>query len=341
MTATAPARRRRRIWPWIICGILLLLAGALLFLAIPRREKVAEITPDTAQAALVARAKALGATDTQTLRAPDGGFVLQGRLAGDRFSVAFPRGWADGRTLLFVHGYSTPGTPVEGLRDPLAHGTGANGILLDAYKDGYAAGYIDYRKAGLGVQTASENTMRLRHMLAGMGAKQQLVAGTSMGGNIVLSLLENYPGAFAGAMASCGVTDGWESLFGQLIDMRAAYNVLTAGTEYALPGEKDIRRSALSTEASAHMAGLGEPYRYAQILRIAWPIIKLSKAAAADPKGREAQILRQVASIGGFEPEVASIAFPLATITLGMDDLVQTLGGRYMVMPGKSMPAPS
>ena len=340
MTAQPQPRRRRRIWPWILGGFLLLLAAALLYVAIPRREKVAEITPDAPQAALVSRAKALGATDVATLAAPDGGFVLEGRLQGDRFSVAFPKGWANGRALLYVHGYSTPGTPVEGMRDPLAHGTGANGVLLEAYKDGYAAGYIAYRKAGLGVQTASENTMRLRNMLTGMGAQQVLATGTSMGGNLVLSLLENYPGAFQGAMASCGVTDGWESLFGQLIDMRAAWNVLTEGTEYALPGEKDIRRSALSTEASAHMAGLGEPYRYAQILRIAWPVIKLSKAAAADPNGREAHILRQVASIGGFEPEVASVAFPLVTIALGMDDLVATLGGQVYGNAGKIYASP-
>ena len=329
MTQTPAPQRKRRRWPWVLGGtVATLLAAAAVspILLRPKVPKVEEIAPDAAQAALVARARKLGAADIRTLKAPGGGFVLAGTLEGDQFSVAIPRGW-QGNALLYVHGYSTPGTPVKVLDDPLAHGTGANGVLLKAYGEGYAAGHIAYDKAGLGVETASVNTLRLRNLLAGLGATRVLVTGTSMGGNIVVSLLENFPGAFQGGMASCGVTDGWESLFGQLIDMRAAWNVLTAGTDYELPGNHDIRHSALSTEASARVGPYGEAYRLAQILRIAMPVIRLSKAAAADPQGREARILRQVASIGGFEPEVASVAYPLVTIGLGMDDLVATLGG--------------
>lgn len=331
MSGEAVEQGRKRRWPWIVGALLglplLLIAGLLLVMEYNSRQSFPEATPDAQQAALVSRAEQLGATDLRTLAAPGGGIVLAGKLEGRQFSVAIPRTW-NGGALLFLHGYSTPGTPVRVLDDPIAWGSGSNDVLLKAYRDGYAAGHTAYDKAGLGVESASRNTKRLRDLLAGLGARRVLLAGTSMGGNIVLSLLENYPGDFQGAMASCGVTDGWETQLGQLIDMRAAYNALTAGTPYELPGEKDVRRSALSAEAPLGLESAKELYRWMQIYRVAMPVIALSKAAAANPQGPEARILRQVASIGGFEPEVASLAFPLVTVSLGMDDMVATLGGQ-------------
>jgi len=296
------------------------------------------LTP--AQASLVARARALGATDIATKPAPGGGFILDGKLAGRQFAVAFPPNWNKG-ALLYVHGYSTPGTPVAVLDDPLAKGTGANGVLLDAYNDGYAAGHSAYDKAGMGVQTATENTLRLRDFLTTLGTRRTLLTGTSMGGNIVLSLIEQHPRAFAGAMTSCGVTDGWESLFGQLIDMRAAYNLLTRDTPYALPGEHDLTKSALPTEPPAGDKTNAEAFRWGQIIRIASPVLALFKAADADPKGREARIVQQIAAISGFEAEPASFAFPLVTATLGEDDLRTTLGGDIYGNVGKIYAAPA
>ncbi|WP_260583067.1 alpha/beta fold hydrolase [Sphingopyxis sp. PET50] len=149
-----------------------------------------------AQSGLIARAAKLGATDLKTLPAPDGGFVLAGRLEGDQFSVAFPAGWKGG-ALLFAHGYSAPGSPVAVAEDPLSAAVGTNGMMLKVYQDGYAAGHSAYDKAGMGVETASENTLRLRNFLVKLGAKRVLVAGGSMGGNIVMSLIEQHPKAFA------------------------------------------------------------------------------------------------------------------------------------------------
>ncbi|WP_146130915.1 alpha/beta hydrolase family protein [Sphingopyxis lindanitolerans] len=313
------------------------MVSALLAMAAPVASYAEDIQPaalTAAQSTLVTSAQKLGATDVRSFAAPDGGFILAGKLEGDQFSVAFPAKW-NHSALLYVHGYSTPGTPVAVPDDPLSNGTGANGVLLEAYRDGYAAGHSAYDKAGMGVQTATENTLRLRNFLAKLGATRFLISGTSMGGNITLSLIEQYPKAFAGALSSCGVTDGWESLFGQLIDMRAAYNLLTEGTPYALPGEHDLTRSALPMDSPAGEAATSEAFRWGRIGQIAMPILSLAQAAQANPTGREARILKQVASIGGFEPEPASIAFPLVTATLGMDDLNRTLGGSIYGNDGK------
>ncbi len=318
------------------------LVPALLACAAPAVLHADEARPvalTSVQSSLVARAAKLGATDLKTLPAPGGGFVLAGKLEGDQFSVAFPAGWKGG-TLLFAHGYSAPGSPVAVAEDPLSAAVGTNGLMLKVYQDGYAAGHSAYDKAGMGVETASENTLRLRNFLKKLGAKRVIIAGGSMGGNIVMSLIEQHPKAFAGAISACGVTDGSESLFAQLIDMRAAYNVLTEGTAYALPGEHDLLKSALPMEPPAGEAASSDAFRNGRIVQIALPVLMLAQAAKANPGGREARILKQVASIGGFEPEVASIAFPLVTMTLGMDDFQATLGGNIYRNIGKIYASP-
>ena len=93
-------------------------AGTLLLTAAPvsmplsataTSEQTAALT--VVQADLVARANRLGATDIRTQPAPQGGFILGGKLDGDQFAVAFPANW-NGNALLFAHGYSTPGSPI-------------------------------------------------------------------------------------------------------------------------------------------------------------------------------------------------------------------------------------
>lgn len=310
------------------CAATLLLGATPVFMPLSATVASDQVAPLTeVQADLVARAKRLGATDVKTQAAPKGGFVLGGKLEGDQFAVAFPANW-NGNALLFAHGYSTPGSPIAVSEDPIGKGTGAGGILAAAYEDGLAAGHSAYDKAGMGVQTATENTLRLRNFLTKLGTKRIYISGASMGGNIVLSLIEQHPRAFSGGLAVCGVTNGWESLFGQLIDMRITYNYLTRGTPYALPGEQDATRNALPTSPPPGEAANGEAFRWGQIGKIAVPILALFKAATANPTGPEARIARQVATIGGFEPEAASVAFPLVTATLGADDLAATFGGQ-------------
>lgn len=331
-------RHTKNIARW--SGILLLTAvatGSAPLLAITPQAQGVTLT--TAQADIVGKAKALGATDVTTRPAPKGGFTLGGKLEGDQFAVSFPAIW-NGNAVLFAHGYSTPGSPIAVSEDPIGKGTGAGGILAAAYEDGVAAGHSAYDKAGMGVETATVNTLRLRNFLAKLGAKRVYISGGSMGGNIVLSLIEQHPRAFAGGLAACGVTNGWESLFGQLIDMRVTYNYLTRGTPYALPGDQDATHTALPTLPPAGDATNPEAYRWQQIGRIATPVLALFKAAAVNPNGPEARIARQVAAVGGFEAEPASVAYPLVTATLGADDLAQTLGGQIYGNVGKAYVVP-
>lgn len=282
-------------------------------------------TVSATQTVLVAKARANGATDLLTRPAPAGGVTLVGKLGGNQFALAFPAGWT-GDGLVYAHGYSTPGTPVAVSDDPTAPGTGG-GMMRFAYDDGVAVGHSAYDKDGLGVETGTRNTKRLRDFLVKMGAKRVYATGDSMGGGIVVTLLETYPGAFAGGLARCGVVSSWQTLLDQLYDMRAAYNFLTQGTPYALPGEQDIRRSALSTTPTPGVAMDAKTYVWTQLTKTATPVLALFAAAKSNPEGREARILRQVAAIGGFEVDPGAIAFPLVTVSLGADDMAATAGG--------------
>ena len=294
---------------------------------------------DPAQVALVAKAKRLGATDVTATPAPDGGITLGGKLEGDQFAVAFPRGWK-GEALVYAHGYSTPGTPVAVAADPVKERTGG-GIIATAYRDGVAAGHSAYDKDGLGVENGAHNTKRLRDFLVRLGAKRVYVAGDSMGGGIVVTLLESYPRAFAGGLARCGVVDSWKGLIGQLYDMRAAYNFLTIGTPYALPGEQDIRRSALSSVPPADFRGDAKLYVWGQLTKIATPVMALWAAAQKDPASREARIVAQVTAIGGFANDAGALAFPLVTAALGADDMAATAGGQPFGNVGKVYASPT
>lgn len=309
-------------------------------LAVPVTTLAAKDVPASTQPALVAQATRLGATDvTATLRA-DGGVTINGRLDGNQFALALPKGWA-GNGLLYAHGYSTPGTPVAVSPDPAGKGL-ASGVLGEAYGQGFAVGHSAYAKDGLGVEAGTKATARLRDLLANMGGKHIYVMGDSMGGGIVVTLLEMYPKAFAGGFARCGVVASWQDLLGRLVDMRLAYNALTKGTPYALPGVQDVRHDALSSRPPAGTPdAAAQAYVFGQIAKVGMPPLALWAAAQKDPNGREARIVRAVTAIGGFDYDAASLAYPLVTAALGADDMAATARGWVHGNVGKVYAAPS
>lgn len=299
----------------------------------PIASGVAVFSPTAEQVALIEQAKRVGATDVTTASGPDGGMILGGKLDGRRFSLGVPRGW-NRQLLLFAGGYATPGAQPTLPDDPIVKDPAA-GMLRDAYGQGFAAGVTIYDKNGIGTETATRNLLALRAFAGRLGASRAYLAGGSMGGNIVLSLIEQHPRAFVGATALCGVTHGWLSEIGALADMRAAYTVLTAGTRYALPGGQDVTRSGLPVTPPPGDTTDGDAFRTAQKLKLAAPVLALFTAARTHPDGPEARIIRQAAAIGGFAPDVVAVATPLYVAALGMDDIVATMGGLPVGNVGK------
>jgi pimeloyl-ACP methyl ester carboxylesterase len=293
----------------------------------------ASFVPDAAQAILLSKARSAGATDLETAAGPGGGMIVNGRLAGRPFVLAIPARW-NGEAVLFGQGYATPGSTPGVPTDPIAKDPGG-GTLEYIYREGLAVGIAAFDKSGIATESGAKNTLRLHDLVVELGATRQYVVGGSMGGSIVMSLIELYPGAFTGAVSMCGVTEGWLPLIEQLSDMRAAYNVLTDGTPYALPGEHDVTRSALPTVPTAGDPTPGDAFREQQKMKILMPVFALFSAAKANPGGKEARIVRQVAAIGGFAPDPAAFGAPLYSAALGMDDIAATMGGQPVGNIGK------
>lgn len=291
-----------------------------------------------AQASFAARAFAQQATDVEFKAREDGGFTVNGKLEGDHFALAVPANW-NGQALVFAHGYSVPGSSITVSEDP-AEKDPSGGLMKGAYAQGFAIAQSDFDKAGVGVESAVENTLRLRAFLGRMGVSDAYVAGGSMGGNIVMAIIETQPTAFKGALSGCGLVDNWTDEVGLLIDLRALYAYFTRDTEYALPGETDLNRSALSPIAPNAIGALNEPFRLLQMKRIADPIAALFKAAKDHPGGREAVIIDRIASITGVTPEPASLIVPILTVSLGMDDMNATFGGGIYDNSAKAYASP-
>lgn len=281
--------------------------------------------PSAAQTALLAKARAAGATGLAPSPGPDGGMIVNGTLAGRAFVLALPADWT-GEMVLFGQGYALPGGTPTVPTDPIAKDPGG-GLFKHLYAKGVASGIAAFDKTGIATESGAKNSMRLRALAAKLGATRFYAVGGSMGGSIVMTLIERYPGKFSGAVSMCGVTEGWRPLIQQLADMRGAYDLLTEGTPYALPGEKDVTRSALPVVPPAGDATPGDAFREAQKMKVLMPILALFQVGKAKPDGQEAKIIRQVAAVGGFAPDPAALGAPLYSALLGMDDIVATMGG--------------
>jgi len=277
------------------------------------------------QQALVDRMRAAGATDLEANGRADGGMSVAGKLAGRAFGIAIPATWND-QVTLFANGYSIPGSPVSVPVDPVAKDP-SGGFLTAAYRDGFAVGQSSFDKPAMAVKSGVANTMRLRGWFEKLGAKRFYIGGASMGGNIVMALIKREPKAFSGAMTACGVTGDWETEIGHLVDLRTAYDVYTRGTDYALPGDHDPARNALSPTPPTGL-GITRPiWLLMQIKRMSSPIADLFKAARAHPGGNEAKMIAQIASVADADPDPASFMFPIMTAMVGMDDMHDSFGG--------------
>ncbi len=98
-------------------------------------------------------------------------------------------------------------------------------------KEGYAvrAGILD------------TNLLRLIGKLI-FHANRIYVGGASMGGDIAVGLVEQFPYAFAGALPACGAVAGWYDQIGYEADFRMVYDYFTKpyGPPLALPGAGDF-----------------------------------------------------------------------------------------------------
>jgi pimeloyl-ACP methyl ester carboxylesterase len=291
-----------------------------------------------AQQHLIDRMTAAGAAEIDANRRADGGMSVAGTLAGRPFGIAIPVRWNE-QAVLFANGYSIPGSPVSVPADPVEKDP-SGGFLTAAYKQGFAVGQSAFDKPAMAVKSGVANTLRLRGWFERIGARRFYLGGASMGGNIVMALIEDHPEAFAGAMSACGVTGDWDTEVGSLVDLRAAYNFYARGTDYELPGNHDLAANGLSPTPPPGFGFARTPWLFWQLKKMSGVMADLFKAARADPSGPEAKMIARIASVAKADADPASFIFPIMTAMVSMEDMRASFGGGVYGNVGKVYDSP-
>ena len=239
---------------------------------------------------------------------------MTGKLSGNAFALRVPANW-NGDSVLNAHGYVLP-SQTETIPDPAVDPS--IGLLSTVYAQGFLAANTAYAKTGYAVKEGIDANKALRDFLDAAGSKREYMTGISMGGNIVVGLVEKYPNDFAGAMPYCGVVAGWRAEQRFLLDFRLVYDYFTKGTAYALPGNGD---------AATYRAD----YTYASVQA---SVVGLFTAAAKG-SASAAAIIGQVSRVTGVPADIISFITPLASSSYGLQDYLSTTGGNGYSNAGK------
>ncbi len=317
---TAETRKRRK-WP-VVLGFLMLLVIVATY-AIgdhPKAASAAQVEPFK---------RALDAEPNlkyKSYRGPDDGLIVTGTLEDRSFYIAVPKDW-NHQSIVFANGYSMPGSTTNTKMDWKALEPNRKGGLRALYMQGYLVAQSAYDKSGFAVESAVRNTLRLNQLVKHLGASPVYGLGASMGGGVVVDMIEQQPRPFESALAMCGVVGSWNDVFGQVMDMRAVYNYFAKDTPYAMPGEKALDRDILNP-IPPYGFGFTEPlWGGLQLKRIIRPVQALFHAAAKDPNGKEAAMIRHISEAANVPADAASFSWQLFTVGFGMKDMYATFGG--------------
>ncbi|NWJ47943.1 MAG: hypothetical protein HXX08_18980 [Chloroflexi bacterium] len=235
-----------------------------------------------------------------------------GKLDGALFLLKIPFNW-NHQVVLYAHGYANPGT--QDFNAPWAVGDNIKAVLNTAFGQGFAYGYSAYSKDGYAVENGVKNTQSLKKLVDRIGNHRAYIIGDSMGGNVVMALIEKYEDDYVGALPFCGVVSGWYEQVRYLADFRMVYDFYTLNTPFQLKAFDgtlgDPRKPVLPQEAVTQVATL------------------FGAAAYPDPSVYiPAQyIIQQVSVAAGITPEPVSFITALMGATTGFADLIQTAGG--------------
>jgi len=124
---------------------------------------------------------------------------------GAQYAIYVPRDW-NGDAVSIAHGFRDAASPID-LRDQ--DGLFATRDTLGAR--GYAVAYSSYSQNGFAVKDGTQRTHQLRGLLASVLSRKpskHFLVGYSLGGGVALSLAEQYPAQYAGALTVCGLVGG-------------------------------------------------------------------------------------------------------------------------------------
>jgi len=245
----------------------------------------------------------------------DSSVNVGGRLNGRLFSARFPPDW-NHQSVLYAHGYTLPSDKPDYVAADLIAQDDTVGLTPAAYRERFAVARSVYDKRGFAVQSGIENTYQLKLLMDAFGSTADYITGASMGGSVLMGLIEKHPNAFIGALSACGAVSDWEYQVRYLTDFRALYIYFTRGTPYALPGSTDLRRSPTGLKADELLKPMGQ----------------LFFKATLNPKGPEARLIQLIASSvpdAKVTPDITSFFNSIGAQLFGLDDITATAGGLF------------
>jgi len=148
-----------------------------------------------------------------------GARTYTGIRAGAAYRVEVPQHW-NGRLVVWAHGYRGDGKTVYVDNPPLRAHYVADGFAWAA--SSYATNGYD---VGQGVRDSYDLIDQFRRV-TGLRARDVLMSGASMGGQVTAVMIEKHPRTFSGAMPVCGVL-GDTTLFDYFLDADATAAALT------------------------------------------------------------------------------------------------------------------
>lgn len=150
--------------------------------------------------------------------------------SGAKWRFCVPATDWNGDLVLWAHGYTPPGAPLDFQNLTLPDGTSIPDLVQTL---GYAFGTTSYRRNGLAIIEGAEDMRELAQAfqtdLGKPRPARTYLVGASEGGAVVNRLLERYPGEFSGGLSTCGPIGS----FVRQLNYTASFRVLF---DYFFPG---------------------------------------------------------------------------------------------------------
>lgn len=164
--------------------------------------------------------------------------VETGVLDNAPFRIDMPEKW-NGVLLIYYHGYSE--NPVTYDKSDM------KGLSAGLASAGFAVAQSGYSETGFAIEHAVPETEALRrYTIAHYGQpKETYVLGHSMGGQLTMITIENYPNRYDGALPLCGLLQPTTWAIGRGAAMLAAFHYYYPGL---LPGPVGISADTVLDE---------------------------------------------------------------------------------------------
>jgi fermentation-respiration switch protein FrsA (DUF1100 family) len=171
---------------------------------------------------------------------------LWGLHNGAGFRIEVPDDW-NGKLVLYAHGFRGAGLELT-VSNP--------SIRQYLVTNGYAWAASSYSKNGYDVKQGVKDTHALGQLFNELvgNPTRTYITGHSMGGHITGVAIEQYPGAYAGALPMCGVM-GDNELFDYFLDFNLVAQALAS-----VPAEFPFPADYLTEVVPEVKAALGMPY---------------------------------------------------------------------------------